>query len=107
MKLSQILKLIGGGIVAFLFAILGIQRKKIVKQKEEIKEKEEEVKQAQKTAQDAQKATEVVITHAKAKDAIDKQETANAVKIEEAEDEEELIDVANALIDSFNKSSRL
>ena len=38
MTIRQALKWIGGAIIAFLFAILGLQRKKIVKQKEEIKE---------------------------------------------------------------------
>ena len=44
MTVKQIFRWIGGGIVAFLFAILGIQRKKISKQKEEIKEQAAEIK---------------------------------------------------------------
>ena len=107
MTVKQALKLIGGGIVTLLFAILGLQRKKIVKQKEEIKFKQEEVKQAEQKAVQAQEAVKVVVTHKKAEDAIQTQETTNAGKIEEADNEEELKALGNALIDSFNKSSRL
>jgi hypothetical protein len=104
---KQIFRWIGGGIVAFLFAILGIQRKKIAKQKEELKVKETEVKQAEKKAATAHEAVKVVVAHKKAEDAIQAQETSNAGKIEEADNEEELKALGNALIDSFNKSSRL
>jgi vacuolar-type H+-ATPase subunit F/Vma7 len=105
--IKNLFKLIGGGIVAFLFAILGIQRKKIAKQKEVIKEQKEEVKQAEQKAATAHEAVKVVVTHKKAEDAIQTQETTNAGKIEEADNEEELVNLGNALIDSFNKSSRL
>ena len=107
MTVRQIFSLIGGGFVTLLFAILGIQRKKIVKQKEEIKVKETEVKQAEQKAATAHEAVKVVVTHKKAEDAIQAQETTNAGKIEEADNEEELKALGNALIDSFNKSSRL
>lgn len=59
MTVKQIFRWIGGGIVALLFAILGIQRKKIVKQKEEIKVKKEEVKQAEAQAEQAVKVEKV------------------------------------------------
>jgi uncharacterized Zn finger protein len=107
MTVKQIFKLIGGGIVAFLFAILGLQRKKIVKQKEELKEAKEETKQAEQKATQAHEAVKVVVAHKKAEDAIQAQETSNAGKIEEADNEEELVDLGNALIDNFNKSGRL
>ena len=107
MTIRQALKWIGGAIVAFLFAVLGLQRKKIAKQKEELKVKETEVKQAEQKAATAHEAVKVVVTHKKAEDAIQAQETTNAGKIEEADNEEELVNLGNALIDSFNKSSRL
>jgi uncharacterized Zn finger protein len=107
MTVKQIFRWIGGGIVTLLFAILGLQRKKIVKQKEELKEAKEETKQAEQKATQAHEAVKVVVTHKKAEDAIQAQETTNAGKIEEADNEEELVNLGNALIDSFNKSSRL
>ena len=102
MTVNQILKLIGGGIVALLFAILGIQRKKIVKQKEEIKEAEEEVKQAEQKAEQAVRTVEIVKDAQKVEQAIQTQETTNEAKIEEAKDENELKDFASALIDNWN-----
>ena len=107
MAVKQTLKWIFGGIVALLFSILGLQRKKIAKQKEELKVKETEVKQAEQKAATAHEAVKVVVTHKKAEDAIQTQEITNAGKIEEADNEEELVNLGNALIDSFNKSSRL
>ena len=107
MTIKNLFRLIGGGIVTLLFAILGLQRKKIAKQKDELKVAEQEVKQAEQKAATAHEAVKVVVTHKKAEDAIQTQETTNAVKIEEADDEEELKDLGNALIDSFNKSSRM
>ena len=107
MTVKQTLKLIGGGIVTLLFAILGLQRKKIAKQKEELKEAKEETKQAEQKATQAHEAVKVVVTHKKAEDAIQAQETTNAGKIEEADNEEELVNLGNALIDNFNKSGRL
>ena len=102
MTVKQILKLIGGGIVALLFAILGIQRKKIVKQKEQIKEAEEEVKQAEQKAEQAVQTVEIVKDAHKVEQAIQTQETTNEAKIEEAKDENELKDFASTLIDNWN-----
>ena len=44
MTVKQTLRWIGGAIIAFLFAVLGIQQKKIGKQKEEIREQAAEIK---------------------------------------------------------------
>ena len=102
MTIRQALKLIGGAIIAFLFAILGLQRKKIVKQKEEIKEAEEEVKQAEQKAEKAVQTVEIVKDAHKVEQAIQTQETTNKAKIEEAKDDKEVLDFATALIDNFN-----
>ena len=102
MTIRQALKLIGGGIVALLFAILGIQRKKIVKQKEEIKEAEEEVKQAEQKAEQAVRTVEIVKDAQKVEQAIQTQQATNEQVIEEAKDDEEVLGFATALIDNFN-----
>ena len=102
MTVKQTLRWIFGGIVAFLFAILGIQRKKIVKQKEEIKEAKEEVKQAEAQAEQAVKVVQVVKEAAKTEQAIQAEQTANEQVIQEAENDEEILDFATALIDNFN-----
>ena len=102
MTIRQALKWIGGAIVAFLFAVLGLQRKKIVKQKEEIKEAEEEVKQAEQKAEKAVQTVEIVKDAHKVEQAIQTQQTTNESKIEEAKDDEEVLGFATALIDNFN-----
>ena len=102
MTVKQIFRWIGGGIVALLFAILGIQRKKIVKQKEEIKEAEEEVKVAEAKMEQAVKVVQVVKEAAKTEQAIQAEQTANEQVIQEAKDDKEVLDFATALIDNFN-----
>jgi len=107
MTIKNILRIVGGAIVAFLFAILGLQRKKIARQKEDIKEKEKEVEKAEKTAQDAHKTTKIIKDESKVENSIRKQETDNAIKIEGADNEKELVDIGNAIIDDFNKHDKL
>ena len=102
MTVKQTLKWIFSGIVALLFAILGIQRKKIGKQKEEIKEAEEEVKVAEAKAEQAVQTVEIIKDAHKVEQAIQTQETTNEAKIEEAKDDEEVLDFASTLIDNWN-----
>ena len=102
MTVKQIFRWIGGGIVALLFAILGIQRKKIVKQKEEIKEAEEEVKVAEAKMEQAVKVVQVVKEAAKTEQALQAEQTYNEQVIQEAKDDKEVLDFATALIDNFN-----
>ena len=102
MTVKQIFKLIGGGIVALLFAILGIQRKTIKKQKAKVKEAEEEVKVAEAKAEQAVQTVEIVKDAHKVEQAIQTQETTNEAKIEEAKDDEEVLDFASTLIDNWN-----
>ena len=106
MTVKQIFSLIGGGIVAFLFAILGIQRKTIKKQKAKVKEAEQEAQQATQAAEQAAQQTEQVIVAVQqanaTEEALDTQQTENERKIEEAKDDKEVLDFATALINNFN-----
>ena len=102
MAVRQTLKWIGGGIIALLFALLGIHRKKSIKQKEEIKEAEEEVKQAEQKAEQAVQTVEIVKDAHKVEQAIQTQQATNEQVIEEAKDDKEVLDFATALIDNFN-----
>ena len=61
----------------------------------------EKLKKAQGEAQSAQKAVKVVTTHLEQEKAVAKQESAKEKELEVAEDEE-IIDIANSLIDDFN-----
>ena len=106
MTVKQTLKWIFGGIVALLFAILGIQRKTIKKQKAKVKEAEQEAQQATQAAEQAAQQTEKVIVAVKqanaTEEALDTQQATNEQVIEEAKDDEEVLDFATALIDNFN-----
>lgn len=98
MKISQVLKLVIGGIFAFILTLLGIQRKTIKKQKEEIKEKESEIKtkEAQVDAsQDLMKTNE----------ALDIKQDEQKEKIQEAGNEQEALEEINGILADFNKHS--
>lgn len=96
MKLSQVLKIVFGGIFAFILAILGIQRKTIKKQKEEIKAKEAEVKVKEAQAEASQEILE-------ASEKISVEEERKKEIIQGAKNEEETIVAINDVIRSFNK----
>jgi hypothetical protein len=100
--IKQIFSLIGGGFVALLFAILGIQRKTIKKQKAKVKEAEEEVKVAEAKAEQAVQIVEIVKDAHKVEQAIQTQQATNEQVIEEAKDDEEVLDFASTLIDNWN-----
>jgi uncharacterized Zn finger protein len=96
MTINQTLKLIFGGIFAFILTLLGIQRKTIVKQKEEIKEKKAEIvtKEAQvEASQDLMKTNE----------ALDIKQDEQKEKIQEADNEQEALEEINVILRDFNK----
>lgn len=96
MTLKQTLKLIFGGIFAFILTLLGIQRKTIVKQKAEIKEKKAEIvtKEAQvEASQDLMKTNE----------ALDIKQDEQKEKIQEADNEQEALEEINIILRDFNK----
>ena len=98
MTLKQTLKLIFGGIIAFLLALLGIQRKVIKKQKEDIKEKKAEIvtKEAQvEASQDLMKTNEE----------LDAKQDKQKEKIQEAGNEQEALEEINGILADFNKYS--
>ena len=103
MTVKQTIKWIFGGIVALLFAILGIQRKKIIKQKEEIKEQAAELKTEKKKVEvkDLEVKTVKEVTENEKK--LDEKEATIKEEIQKATDDKEVIDSVNILLDKFNK----
>lgn len=96
MTLKQTIKLIFGGIFAFILTLLGIQRKTIVKQKEEIKEKKAEIKTKEfqiEASQDLMKTNE----------ALDIKQDEQKEKIQEADNEQEALEEINVILRDFNK----
>jgi predicted Holliday junction resolvase-like endonuclease len=103
MTVKQIFSLIGGGIVAFLFAILGIQRKKISKQKEEIKEQAAEIKTEKKKVEvkDLEVTTIKEVTENEKK--LDEKEATIKEEIQEATNDSDVIASINIMLDKFNR----
>jgi uncharacterized phage infection (PIP) family protein YhgE len=90
MNLTAILAVVTGVLVA----IVGLYRSSLSKTKDKLK-------QAQGEAQSAKDAVKVVTTHLEQEKAVAKQESAKEKELEVAADEE-IIDIANSLIDDFN-----
>jgi uncharacterized protein YcbK (DUF882 family) len=99
MTLKQTLKLIFGGILAFILTLLGIQRKTIVKQKEEIKEKKAEIVTKEAQVEASQDLMEI-------KEELSVKEEAQKEKIQEANNEQEALEEINVILRDFNKRSR-
>ena len=96
MTLKQTLKLIFGGIFAFILTLLGIQRKTIVKQKAEIKVKEAEIKVKEAQAEASQDLM-------KTNEALDIKQDEQKEKIQEADNEQEALEEINVILRDFNK----
>ena len=103
MTVRQVFRWIGAGFVAFLFAILGIQKRKISKQKEEIKEKETELKTEKKKVEvkDLEVTTIKEVTENEKK--LDEKEATIKEEIQEATNDSDVIDSINIMLDKFNK----
>ena len=104
MTVKQIFRWIGGAIVAFLFAILGIQKRKIAKQKEEIKEQAAEIKteKVKVEIKDLEVTTIKEVTENEKK--LDEKESTIKEEIQEADSDKEVIDYINdVVLADFNK----
>ena len=103
MTVKQIFSLIGGGFVALLFAILGIQKRKISKQKEEIKEQAAEIKTEKKKVEvkDLEVTTIKEVTENEKK--LDEKEATIKEEIQEATNDSDVIASINIMLDKFNK----
>ena len=103
MTVKQIFRWIGAGFVAFLFAILGIQKRKISKQKEEIKEQAAEIKTEKKKVEvkDMEVTTIKEVTENEKK--LDEKEATIKEEIQEATNDKEVIDSINIMLDKFNR----
>ena len=103
MKISQVLKLVFGGILAFILTLLGIQRKTIVKQKEEIKAKKEEIKVKEAEIKVKESQIEASQDLMKTNEALDIKQDEQKEKIQEADNEQEALEEINVILRDFNK----
>ena len=106
MTLKQTLKLIFGGIFAFLLALLGIQRKVIKNQKEDIKAKKEEIKAKEAEIVTKEAQVEASQDLMKTNEALDIKHDEQKEKIQEADNEQEALEEINVILRDFNKRSR-
>ena len=103
MTVKQTLKWVGGGFIALLFAILGIQKRKISKQKEEIKEKETELKREKKKVEVKDLEVTTIKEVNENEKRLDEKEATIKEEIQEATNDSEVIDSINIMLDKFNK----
>lgn len=87
-------------VITILTAVLGLVSLLLGWRSNRLKGK---LDKAEKEAQDARKALGVLATHKDAEKAIDEQEKAKEDELEEAEDEESLVAIANDIVDAFNQ----
>ena len=103
MTVKQIFRWIGGGIVALLFAILGIQRKKIVKQKEEIKEQAAEIKTEKVKVEIKDLEVKTIKEVNENEKKLDEKEATIKEEIQEATNDSDVIASINIMLDKFNR----
>lgn len=95
--------LIGVGvIVAFLLSLLGIERSKNKRKDVKIQQQEQEIVKQKKQTEIYKVAQEAVKEAVEVEKKLDKENVIVQKKIEEAETDEEVIKIANDLINSFN-----
>lgn len=103
MTLKQTLKLIFGGVLAFLLALLGIQRKVIKNQKEDIKEKKAEIKTKEAEIVTKEAQVEASQDLMEINEELSVKEEAQKEKIQEAGNEQEALEEINGILADFNK----
>ena len=103
MTVKQIFSLIGGGFVALLFAILGIQKRKISKQKEEIKEQAAEIKTEKKKVEVKDLEVNTIKEVNENEKKLDEKEATIKEEIQEATNDSDVIASINIMLDKFNK----
>lgn len=92
-----------GAIVTILFTLLGIEKGKVAKRDKKLKQQEGEIKVLEKTKEATKAESEV--TKEVAKEIVEKKEeqVKKEQEVEKAKDADEVIDIANDLVDKFNK----
>ncbi len=107
--MMEILKLLGGniawvlgGIIAILSLLLGISKKQVKKQKKKVKEKEAVIAHQDDQAEIIQAGTDNASAVQETIKESEKEKEAVIEKVKEAKTPEEVIKVANDLVDSIN-----
>ena len=105
--IKSYLGLIVGGVIATLLALLGIQTKRVAKQKEKVEEAKTKTKQAEQKAEIAKVGQEVATESIKSEVKVSQKQKMQQAEIRESTSNEESIQVINAIIDKFNNPNKL
>jgi predicted Holliday junction resolvase-like endonuclease len=105
--MSKFIKKVFGAIVGVLLLFLGIERRKNQKQKETIVEQKQQIAHEQRQAQANKVAHEIAIKGAEQKQIFQEKQEQKDAKIEKAQTNEEVISIANTIVDEFNTRHKL
>ena len=91
------------GAFAFLLSLLGIERAKVNRKDKTIQKQKEEIKEVEKKKDIEHAKGEAVFEHAEKRIEIKEEAHKKEKEIEKAKTTDDTIDIANELIDKFNK----
>ena len=95
-----------GAVFLLLLSLLGIQTKRVGKQKEKVKEQKQETAKAEKKAEVAKVGQQVATEAINDTEQIEQKHTMQKAEIREAKDENEARKIYNSIIDNFNNGNK-
>ena len=95
-----------GAVFLLMLSLLGIQTKRVGKQKEKVKEQKQETAKAEKKAEVAKVGQHVATEAIKDSEKIEQKHTMQKAEIREAKSNEESKKIINSIIDNFNNGNK-
>ena len=95
-----------GAVFLLLLSLLGIQTKRVGKQKDKVKEQKQETEKAEKKEEVAKVVQQVATDEIKDSEQIEQKHTMQKAEIREAKDENEARKIYNSIIDNFNNGNK-
>ena len=95
-----------GAVFLLMLSLLGIQTKRVGKQKEKVKEQKQETAKAEKKAEVAKVGQQMATEAIKDTKQIEQKHTMQKSEIMEAKDEKEAKKIINSIIDNFNNGNK-
>ena len=95
-----------GAVFLLMLSLLGIQTKRVGKQKEKVKQQKADTAKAEKKAEVAKVGQQVATEAIKDTKKIEQKHTMQKSEIREAKDEKEARKIYNSIIDNFNNGNK-
>lgn len=95
-----------GAVFLLLLSLLGIQTKRVGKQKEKVKEQKQETAKAEKKAEVVKVGQQVATEAINDTEQIEQKHTMRKAEIRESKDEDEARKIYNSIIDNFNNRNK-